>query len=99
MLIFKDELKLTDREFEVLALRLYGLPFRKIAERLYLSHATVRKHAQTLLRKGNARNAIELFIRRFLPELEGEFVAGQKGAREPGRKGGSKGGCAGSGRG
>ena len=77
MLAFSSELKLTDREFEVLILRFYGLPFRKIAERLYLSHATVRKHAQALLRKGKARNAIELFTRRFLPELE-EVVAGWK---------------------
>lgn len=75
----KSEMKLTDREVEVLILRLYGLTFNQIAKELFLSHATVRKHLHTLLRKGNARNAIEMFTRRFLQGAEGVLAGGKEG--------------------
>ena len=70
---FKYELNLTDREFEVFILRLHGLTFKDIAKRLFISPPTVRKHMQTLLRKGNARNVVEMFTRRFLSELGDEL--------------------------
>ena len=77
-----DELKLTGREFEVLILRLYGLTFKQIAAELFLSHATVRKHLQSLLRKAKARNVIEMFTRRFLQGADEVLAAGKGGIPE-----------------
>lgn len=78
----KSELKLTNREFQVFIYRLYGLTFKQIAAELFISHATVRKHLQSLLRKGNARNAIEMFTRRFLQGAENVLAGGKDGLSE-----------------
>ncbi len=74
----KSEMNLTDREGQVLILRLYGLTFKQIAAQLFISHATVRKHLHSLLRKGKARNVIELFTRRFLQGADEILAAGKE---------------------
>jgi len=52
--------QLTDREREVLALLLEGLPNSQIAERLFISTRTVETHVRTLLRKSGASRRSEL---------------------------------------
>ena len=50
---------LTDREREVLEAVASGATNREIAERLFLSHHTVKEHTSSLYRKLNARNRAE----------------------------------------
>jgi DNA-binding CsgD family transcriptional regulator len=51
--------ELTKREIEVLGLVAVGLASREIAERLYISAATVNNHRQRILSKTGARNSSE----------------------------------------
>ena len=50
---------LTDREFDVLGMLAKGYTNAEIAERLYISVATVRTHVMAVLRKIGARNRTE----------------------------------------
>lgn len=49
---------LTDRELDVLHLIAEGLKYREIAERLFISHNTVRYHVKAIYGKLNVRNRI-----------------------------------------
>jgi len=51
--------ELTRREIEVLGLVAVGLASREIADRLYISTATVNNHRQRILSKTGARNSSE----------------------------------------
>jgi DNA-binding NarL/FixJ family response regulator len=50
---------LTDREDEILRLIARGARDREIAEQLFISESTVKKHVQNVLRKLHARNRVE----------------------------------------
>jgi DNA-binding NarL/FixJ family response regulator len=50
---------LTEREEEILRLIARGARDREIAEQLYISESTVKKHVQNVLRKLHARNRVE----------------------------------------
>jgi two-component system NarL family response regulator len=50
---------LTEREDEILRLIAQGARDREIADRLYISESTVKKHVQNVLRKLHARNRVE----------------------------------------
>jgi DNA-binding NarL/FixJ family response regulator len=50
---------LTEREEEILRLIARGARDREIAEQLYISESTVKKHVQNVLRKLQARNRVE----------------------------------------
>jgi DNA-binding CsgD family transcriptional regulator len=51
--------ELTKREIEVLGLVAVGMASREIADRLYISTATVNNHRQRILQKTGARNSSE----------------------------------------
>ena len=63
---------LSSRELEVLELMAMGIGGRAIAERLFLSHNTVRNHAQSILRKLGVHS-----------RLEAVSVARQEGLLQP----------------
>jgi DNA-binding NarL/FixJ family response regulator len=50
---------LTDREEEILRLIAQGARDREIADKLFISESTVKKHVQNVLRKLHARNRVE----------------------------------------
>jgi DNA-binding NarL/FixJ family response regulator len=50
---------LTEREDEILHLIAQGARDREIAEKLFISESTVKKHVQNVLRKLHARNRVE----------------------------------------
>lgn len=50
---------LTEREDEILRLIAQGARNREIAQRLFISESTVKKHVQNVLRKLHARNRVE----------------------------------------
>lgn len=50
---------LTEREEEILRLIARGARDREIAQQLYISESTVKKHVQNVLRKLQARNRVE----------------------------------------
>jgi DNA-binding NarL/FixJ family response regulator len=52
--------RLTERETEILRLVAKGLPYRQIAERLFLSHRTVQNHVQNTLTKLRLHNRVQL---------------------------------------
>src|SRR5512133_2081776 len=52
--------QLTERETEILRLVAKGLPYRQIAERLFLSHRTVQNHVQNTLNKLQLHNRVQL---------------------------------------
>lgn len=54
---------LTEREHEILRLIARGARDREIAEELYISESTVKKHVQNVLRKLHARNRVEAVSR------------------------------------
>jgi two-component system NarL family response regulator len=55
----KAPTNLTEREEEILRLIARGSRDREIAEQLYISESTVKKHVQNVLRKLQARNRVE----------------------------------------
>ena len=55
-----DRPQLTDRETEILKMVATGMSYRRIAERLVLSHRTVQNHVQNTLRKLQLHNRVEL---------------------------------------
>jgi DNA-binding NarL/FixJ family response regulator len=54
------EVRLTERETEVLRLVAKGLTYKQIAERLVLSHRTVQNHVQNVLNKLQLHTRYEL---------------------------------------
>ena len=56
----EPEVRLTDREVEVLRLVAKGLTYKQIAERLVLSHRTVQNHVQNVLNKLQLHTRYEL---------------------------------------
>jgi DNA-binding NarL/FixJ family response regulator len=55
----KPPTNLTEREDEILRLIARGARDREIAEQLFISESTVKKHVQNVLRKLHARNRVE----------------------------------------
>lgn len=55
----KPTANLTEREDEILHLIAEGARDREIAEQLFISESTVKKHVQNVLRKLHARNRVE----------------------------------------
>jgi DNA-binding NarL/FixJ family response regulator len=55
----KPAANLTQREDEILRLIARGARDREIAEQLFISESTVKKHVQNVLRKLHARNRVE----------------------------------------
>ncbi|WP_034061576.1 response regulator [Lacinutrix jangbogonensis] len=55
----KDDIKLTEREIEVLEQLSKGLSYHAIAENLILSHGTIRKHIENTYRKLQVHNKLE----------------------------------------
>jgi DNA-binding NarL/FixJ family response regulator len=55
----KPAANLTEREDEILRLIAKGSRDREIAEELFISESTVKKHVQNVLRKLHARNRVE----------------------------------------
>lgn len=55
----KTPTNLTEREDEILRLIARGARDREIAEQLFISESTVKKHVQNVLRKLHARNRVE----------------------------------------
>jgi DNA-binding NarL/FixJ family response regulator len=53
-------IKLSAREFEVIALLCHGLSTRDIAEKLFLSEHTIEGYRKEIIRKTNTRNTNEL---------------------------------------
>lgn len=55
-----DHTLLSERENDVVALVKEGMTNRKIAEKLFISHNTVKKHLQNIYRKYKVNNKIQL---------------------------------------
>jgi DNA-binding NarL/FixJ family response regulator len=70
--------KLTERELEILALIGAGLDNRSIAERLFVSVATVRSHVQHLLAKLGLHSRLEAAV------LANQYELAVGGAQAPG---------------
>lgn len=58
-----EDLGLTKRELEVLALIAHGAPNARIADKLTIAEATVKSHVRTILRKLHATNRTEAVSR------------------------------------
>ena len=54
---------LSKRELEVIKLMAEGLTHKQVAERLYISPGTVRKHLENIYQKLNVKNRIEAIIK------------------------------------
>jgi DNA-binding CsgD family transcriptional regulator/tetratricopeptide (TPR) repeat protein len=76
-------LGITAREGDVLDLVMEGLPNKEIAARLFLSHRTVEKHVEALLRKLHARSRTQLVT---LAEAARRSVAVQGDTYRPARR-------------
>jgi DNA-binding NarL/FixJ family response regulator len=59
----KPTSNLTEREDEILRLIAQGARDREIADQLFISESTVKKHVQNVLRKLHARNRVEAVSR------------------------------------
>lgn len=59
LVIWEKQNPLTDREIEVLELAAQGLTMRHIADKLYLSHGTVRNYMSEIMGKLEAASRIE----------------------------------------
>ena len=57
------QVKLTRREYEVLALLAKGLTRDEIAAKLFVSSETVKMHTKNLYKKVNAKNKIDALIK------------------------------------
>lgn len=65
--VLSNEANLTVREREVLTLRLFGAKYTQIAEQLFISVDTVRKHIKSIHAKTHTRTLSDLFARYFRP--------------------------------
>lgn len=63
LIVTVQELGLTPRQGEILALLLQALPNKRIAQRLSISEATVKEHVSAILDKLGARNRLEIITR------------------------------------
>lgn len=57
--ISKEEINLTSREVEVLEQLSKGLKYKYIAENLFLSEGTIRKHVENIYTKLQVHNKLE----------------------------------------
>lgn len=57
------DLGLTERQGEILALVLRGLPNKRIAQRLDIAESTVKEHVSAVLERLGARNRVEIITR------------------------------------
>ena len=58
--VSKIESPFSDREFEILRMIASGKTSEQIADRLHISHLTVKAHRRNMMRKLNVNNAAEL---------------------------------------
>jgi DNA-binding NarL/FixJ family response regulator len=58
--VSKVETPFSDREYEILRMISSGKTSEQIAERLHISHLTVKAHRRNMMRKLNVNNAAEL---------------------------------------
>ncbi|MFN8286736.1 MAG: helix-turn-helix transcriptional regulator [Chitinophagales bacterium] len=56
MTTLNNELKLSNRETEVLKLAAAGLTTNQIAEKLYLSPNTIESHRRSMIKKAGVKN-------------------------------------------
>jgi two-component system, NarL family, response regulator LiaR len=69
-----ENIKLTNREIEILTLIVEGLPNKEIAKRLFLSNSTVQFHVSNILRKlgvSKRTEAVYLALKQKLVKLPG----------------------------
>jgi transposase len=64
-----EEVNLSEREQQVVILQLFGHTYEQIAERLFVSIETVRKHVSAIYRKTGTHSYTELFAKYFTPSL------------------------------
>ncbi|MEO5931471.1 MAG: helix-turn-helix transcriptional regulator [Candidatus Kapaibacterium sp.] len=67
-----EQIGLTGREEEVLALHLFGYPYQRIAGQLHLGIDSVRKYVKSIHRKAGVSTYTELFARYFTPRVFAE---------------------------
>jgi DNA-binding CsgD family transcriptional regulator len=70
-----QELGLTDREQDILAMHLFGYPYQRIADQIHLSIDSVRKHVKSIHRKANVGTYTELFAKYFTPRIFAEGLS------------------------
>jgi DNA-binding NarL/FixJ family response regulator len=66
---FNDELQLTGREKEILALMMEGKNFHVIADKIFISYETVRSHVKSLYKKLHVASSSEAIIKAFKQKL------------------------------
>ena len=60
---FSAEERLTNRELDVLRSLAEGNSYQQIADDLFISHETVKKHLKNIYRKMNVKNKIQAINR------------------------------------
>lgn len=63
VLVTPADLGLTERQGDILALLLDGLPNKRIAQALSLSESTVKEHVSAVLARMGAHSRVELMTR------------------------------------
>lgn len=71
----KDEAKLTGQEERVVSLQLLGHSYKDIAEKLYVTVDTIKKHFKQVYRKTKTRSQSELFAKYFTSRVIFEDAA------------------------